>query len=227
MAATSNFNRYLYYGVIVLISLIVLFFFPMLGSEVGLEFNLPNTWAGWVIWSLSNLASAGLNLLLFHAFVKQGKLNISQEPHYLEALTLLQTNKIAQFVAPRSPHAFHSHEYRKKGTSLVIFTLIGMIGLSNAMLTFNLVRFLTQAISLTVALVFGIIEMKTIEEYWTVEFLAYAKYSVQEKAEKEAAEKAAIEAAQTTHYQEITEITLTERTREIPIIMEEKNDNNT
>lgn len=224
----STFNKYLYYGVIVIVSLVVLFFFPMLGSEVGLAWNLPNTAAGWIIWSLGNLASAGLNLLIFHAFVKQGKVNILFHPSYLAAEQLLCTHKITSAAIPLSPQILLSREYHKKGVSLVIFTLIGTIGLSNALLTFNAVRFLTQLISLVVALIFGVIEMKTVEEIWTIKYLTYAEYQVQEKTLKETAAAEALAQQQTTHFQEITEVTIREVTREIPnpTQKENKNDNN-
>lgn len=210
METTSSFNKYLYYGIIVVVSLIMLFFLPMLGSEVGLTFIIPNTVAGWIVWTLCNLASAGLNLLLFHAFIKQGKLNILAHPNYVEANNLLNIHKISRFIIPLSPAAWHSREYRKKGVWLAIGTLIGVIGLSNAFLVFNWVRFLTQLFSLVFAIIFGFMEMKSVEEYWTIEYLEYAKYTVHQKEEEELAN-------QTTNYTEITETTITERTREIPI----------
>lgn len=211
------FSRYLYYGLIFVLSLITLFFLPMLGSEAGLDFDIPNTPIGWVVWSVSNLTAAILNVLMFHCFIKQGKQNILEHPSYLEANNLLLINRIMDIVLPRSPKTWHSQQYRRKGIMLFLFTILGTISFGQAILTFNLVKFLSQAIVLLTGLIFGFMQMKSTEEYWTVEYLAYAKYMVQEKEKEE-------EAAQTTNYLEITTTSTIERTREIPI-KEETNNN--
>ena len=149
------FSRYLYYGLIFVLSLITLFFLPMLGSEAGLDFDIPNTPIGWVVWSVSNLTAAILNVLMFHCFIKQGKQNILDHPSYLEANNLLLIHRIMDIVLPRSPKTWHSQQYRRKGIMLFLFTILGTISFGQAILTFNLVKFLSQAIVLLTGLIFG------------------------------------------------------------------------
>lgn len=180
MDSRTFINRYLYYALIFVLSLVCLFFLPMLGSEAGLEFDLPTTAIGWVVWSVSNLCSAGLNTLMFHFFIKQGKVNIKNDPAYIGANQLLQRNELRQVEKPLSPREWHAKQYRNKGISLFLFTVLGTISFGQALLVFNLVKFLSQAITLLIGLVFGFMEMKSTEEYWTVEYPEYAELRVKE-----------------------------------------------
>lgn len=222
MGTENNFhswmNKYLYYALIFLLSLITLFALPMLGSEVGLGFNLPSTAAGWVVWIISNIAASILNVLMFHAFIKQGKLNILLHPNYLAANELLRINNIGKVELPLSPKQWHSRQYRNKGITLFVFTLLGTVAFGQAILTFNLVKFISQVIVLLCGLVFGFMEMKATEDYWTIEYYEYAKLEVEKKQQLEK-ERA------TTDYYEITEKTITERTQQIPIQKEESTNN--
>lgn len=182
----------MYYGIIVVISLLTLFLVPMLGSELGLKWVLPNTAAGWVVYVVSNIISTVLNLLMFHSFVKQGKVNIIEEKKYLEAKGILQklTEDDAESkLTPLSPAQWHSKEYRTKAISLAVFTLLGTIGFANAILTFDVVKFIAQIICLVSGLIFGFIEMKAVEEYWTVDYYEYALYLQKQKTKKSQQQK--------------------------------------
>lgn len=177
----------MYYGIIVVISLLTLFLVPMLGSELGLKWVLPNTVAGWVVYVVSNIISTVLNLLMFHSFVKQGKVNIIEEKKYLEAKNILQKlteDDSDSKQTPLSPAQWHSKEYRTKAISLAVFTLLGTVGFANAILTFDVVKFIAQVICLVSGLVFGFIEMKAVEEYWTVDYYEYALYMQKQKTKK-------------------------------------------
>lgn len=208
-------NQYMYYGLIGLISLITLFMVPMLGSEAGLQWDIPNTTVGWIVWIISNLVSATLNVLLFHGFIKQAKVNVQDDPNYLEARRLLNENKIEEVELPLDPKHWHSKQYRKKGVTLFVFTLLGTVGLSQAILQFDGIKFLTQCITLLIGLIFGVLQMKTTEDYWTIEYLAYARLQVDIKTKAE-------EQKQITDYYEVTSVTTTEVTRQIPIVQGEK-----
>jgi hypothetical protein len=157
----------------------------MLGTEMGLSWDLPNTAAGWLIWIVSNVTASTLNVLMFHSFIKQGKINILDDPSYIEASTLLRSNEIGKVENPRSPSQWARRQYGGKGVSLFAFTLLGTISFSHAILTFNLIKFLSQLMTLSLGIIFGFVQMKTTEEYWTIEYLEYAKYAVAEKQKNE------------------------------------------
>jgi hypothetical protein len=65
----DKFKQYQYYIIIGVVSLFALFFLPFLGTEVGLAFNLPSTLAGWIVYVVSKLIVAILNILIFHCFI--------------------------------------------------------------------------------------------------------------------------------------------------------------
>ena len=120
---------------------------------------------------------------MFHFFVKQGKLNIKNDKNYLEALDILAENEDPDSEIPMSPARWHAGVYGKKGVSLVLFSIVGTISFSSAILVFNLVKFLAQLFTLLMGLVFGFASMKTEEEYWTTTFLKYAKYRQKQNAQ--------------------------------------------
>lgn len=182
----SLFNKYLYYALIFTLSLVSLFILPMIGSELGFSFLFPNTAAGWIIFCVTNLSSAGFNMLIFHFFIKQGKMNIHNHPDYLAANKLLLEADLRKQEIPLSPKQWHKKQYCTKGITLFITTILGTFSLGQALLTFNLVKFLSQFMVLLFGTVFGLMEMKSTEEFWIVEYPEYARYTVaQQKAEKE------------------------------------------
>lgn len=182
----SKFNQYLYYGIIAIISLLTLFIVPLLGSEIGLVWNVPDTVAGWIVYTVSTLTSTVLNMLMFYSFVKQGKVNAASSEKYQKACKIMEAigeQKGKKEHLPKSPGQWHKREYLSKASSLATFTLLGTIGFAHAVLTFDLVKFISQAICLVFGLVFGVIEMKNVEEYWSGEYYEYAVY-MQKKGEQ-------------------------------------------
>lgn len=178
-------NGYIWYSVIFTLSLVSLFVMPMIGTEVGLSIELPNTFAGWTVWAVTNTTSAALNVLIFHSFIKQGKLNIKDEKEYVEANNLLLINNIAREEEPRSPKKYHRSLYRSKGTTLFLFTVLGTISFSSAIITFDIVKFISQFITILIGIVCGLLQMKAVEEYWVLEYPEFAKMVVQEKQKEE------------------------------------------
>lgn len=182
-------RQYLYYCLVGAISVVMLIFMPMLGSAAGLQWVLPTTVAGWIVYIVCKLCSAGFNISLFHCFNKQGKLNIEKHEQYIEAKTLLKQYDARDIKKARSPHQYHRDIYGKKGITIFIMTLLGTIGLSQAVLTFDGKEFIVQLIALVIGIIMGILQMKDTEAFWTEEFLEYAKDYIAER-EKKAQEQA-------------------------------------
>ena len=59
----------MYYIVVGVVSFISLVFLPMIGSTIGLGWNIPDTEVGWIIWVGSKIIVATLNVLIFHCFM--------------------------------------------------------------------------------------------------------------------------------------------------------------
>lgn len=165
----------LYYYIIALGSILFLVFVPMLGSEAGLKIELPNSVAGWSIFVITKIAIAALNVMIFHCFLQQAQVNVQDNPNYIEAKRLLMMINDEKYV-PRSPEYFLSHQYKTKGITIAITSIVACISLTNAIMTFDPVAFMTYLFTVIVAVIMGILTMKNNEVYWITEFYQYALY---------------------------------------------------
>jgi hypothetical protein len=178
-------KQWMYYFIIGIVSMIALCFLPMIGSNVGLGWNLPNTVVGWIVWIAVKLIVAVLNVLIFHCFMLQAKINIKDNEKYIEAREILRLSNQKDFI-PRSPSLWNKQQYGQKGVTIFITTALSTIALTQAMLTFDWMAMLTYLFTIIMGLIFGIMQMKTAEDYWTDEFWQYAQ---QVKRDLEMAEK--------------------------------------
>lgn len=136
----------------------------MVGSEVGMGWNLPTTPVGWVVYVATKLIVATINVLLFHCFMQQAKLNSSSNEKYKAANEMLY--KIApQIYDPRSPLKFNKQEYGRKGVIIFVTTLLSAFALTQAILSFDYMSMLTYLFTIIMGVVFGIIQMKKAEVY--------------------------------------------------------------
>ena len=149
---------YIYYGLIFLLSLCMLIFLPMIGSTQDIGYNLPNTKIGWVVFIVTKSVVAVINVLIFHCFICQAKVNVKDDPNYVEANEIL--GKLKKEVKPRSPKQFFAKEYSVKGTTTFIFSALSVVALTNAILTFDAIAFISYLLTLIMGTVFGIIERK-------------------------------------------------------------------
>lgn len=181
----ERLTQWLYYFIIGGISLVTLVFLPMVGSEVGMEWNLPTTPIGWGIWIITKLIVSILNILLFHCFMEQAKINVKDNERYKEAYAKLY--EIAPKVYnPRSPKQWNKREYTTKGITLFVFTALSTVALTQAVLTFDYMSLLTYLFTIIIGIVFGIIQMKKAELYWTTEFCDFANnFYEQHKEDKD------------------------------------------
>lgn len=171
----------LYYVLIGVVSIIALLFLPMIGTTVGLAWALPTTVVGWIVWVATKLIIAGLNMFIFHCFIQQGKINIKNNPAYQEANEILDKITPQSRTKPRSPHQWMALTYGRKGTFVFLTSVASTAALSQAILTFDWVSMLTYLFTIVMGIVFGIIQMKATEEFWTGEYLEYARYVRDEK----------------------------------------------
>lgn len=193
----EKWKQYQYYVLIGVLSLFALFFLPMIGSEAGLAFLFPNTAAGWVVYITSKLIVAGLNIMIFHCFIQQGKVNVLSNERYISATEMLRAATANKDYTPRSPELYLRGVYGKKGATLFATSLLSAIGLTQAILTFDLMSMLTYLFTVIMGVIFGILQMNQTELYWTEEYYQYALYIQKQEEENKRilAEKAAQEQA--------------------------------
>lgn len=171
----ENFQikNYLYYLLIGIISILVLIFMPMLGSNIDGGFNLPQNGAEWSVFILTKLIIAILNIMIFYCFMQQAKINVKENEKYKLALDIVGKAKNKQ-KAPRSPSKWNAQQYGGKATSIFITSLASTIVFTQAILSYDWVSLLTYIFVLVIGVIFGILQMKDAETYWTTEFYQYA-----------------------------------------------------
>lgn len=184
----DKLKQWLYYFIIGIVSMIALCFLPMIGSDIGLAWNLPDTQIGWIVWVTIKTIVAVLNVLIFHCFMMQAKLNIKNDPKYVEALDTLKLAKQKDYT-PRSPSSWNRQQYGSKGVIIFITTALSTVALTQAMLTFDWMSMLTYLFTIIMGIIFGVMQMETAEEYWTNEFWQYAQQVKQELIEQELAKQ--------------------------------------
>ena len=174
--ANNAYKLYKYYYVVAIASIIAVFFVPMLGSDPTAGFNFPTTAVGWVIYIITKLCVVAINMTIFHSFMCQGKLNIKDNPYYIEACEILRRYGIMENnQEPLGPDEWLAREYRNKGISLGITTLISTITITQAILRFDWISMLTYLVTIVMGIIFGLIQQDTAETYWTTDFWHYAK----------------------------------------------------
>lgn len=165
------------YIIIGLLSCLAVFFLPMLGSHIGLAFILPNTVAGWVVYLITKGCIVVINLLIFDQFMKRAKINAAQNSLFQEAESImLQLQPQESDEIPLPAQFYIKKMYRSKMLSTGIFTVLGVFGFTNAVLTFDYVSMLSYIFTILMGLIFGWIAMADAEEIWCKRHYAYAKF---------------------------------------------------
>lgn len=170
-----KWKLYQFYIIAGIVSLVMLFFIPMIGSDFTLTWSFPTSAGGWVVYITSKLLAVGLNFVIFHCFVCQAKTNSKDHPNYIKACEILQQQDIVKELKPRSPKQFFGEVYGKKGTMLAISTLVAALTLSQAVLSFDFITFLTHLFTLLFGLGAGVFQMNQVELFWQEEYLQYAQ----------------------------------------------------
>lgn len=163
----------LYYVIIALLSIGVLIVMPFLHSDLSAGLLFPTTAAGWFLFWFEKLSITGINMTIFTAFKKQGKLNIKDNDRFLEAQKLMNKVKCKKY-KPLSPVQYQAKTYGKKGTTLIITTMASLVAITNMLLKFDYLALISYAVTIIMAIIFGIFAMKQDELYWTSDYYYWA-----------------------------------------------------
>lgn len=184
----EKFSLNFYYCLIFLLSLLVMtvapMFTPSANTDLGISAIFPHSVIGWAIYVCTKLFVGVVNLLLFHCFVKQAKINIKDNEKYIAACKIYEMYHPREY-NPRGPKQYFGQLYRKKGVMIFLTSMLSAVVLTNAILSFDVTAFVTYCMTIVMGLVFGILKMKEVEVYWTSEFYDAAmqlqnKYKKQE-----------------------------------------------
>ena len=180
----EKFKQNLYYIIIFITSMIVMIFFPMFGSEIGLEWKAPSTPAGWVLYIVTKTLVAILNVIIFFSFMQQAKINVRDDEKYKEALSIVRMLREKVYI-PRDPKKWERKAYTSKGITIFLSSVITLIGLSNALLKYDYIELISYIIVIVLGIIFGLLQMANAEDYWTNEFYDYAMMIKKEKEKEE------------------------------------------
>lgn len=187
VAMKEKVNQYAYYVMIILVAILTVFVPPLLLGAVSgdLILNFPKTASGWIVWSIINLSTSVANVSILIFFKLQAKKNCLNHPNYLEACDILAkiANRNVQYI-PRSPARMNSDDYIKKVVSIIVFTLSSFIAITSIVISFDINVLMSTLISMVVTIVISWSCMLANEEYWTNEYLMYAKYMQEKIAEQ-------------------------------------------
>lgn len=198
----QSLKQGMYYIIIAVISFISVVFLPMIGTTLGLGWKLPDTTAGWVVWGVSRAIVATINVLLFHSFMEQAKLNIKDNEHYKEARDILVKVKKKEH-KPKSPAQWNAAQYGKKGTTIFLSSAMSVVAIGQAVLSYEWATALAYLFTLGMGIIFGIMQMKKAETYWTTEYYEYALMKKRMEEEQQIAEQS--EQTQKTEENAVTE----------------------
>lgn len=181
----SKLSEWTNYIIITAACLLMGFVPPMIGAVVGFGLLLPTTTAGWIIWTVLQVSNAIANCLMFYAFTAQGKDNIKTHPSFIKATEILRSNEVYKENILMSPQEWEHRGWGKKMAWMAICTILGSTALTQAVVAFDVIRFITQIITIIFGLLFGLIQMKKTEEMYSDYYLEYAEQQARIKKEQE------------------------------------------
>lgn len=173
MNVKEKIDQYFNYGLIFCVSLAVLILAPFLSTTADLALNIPNTVAGWIAWSVVRIIVAALNVVIFVSFLQQGKVNVQNEDKFKEADRIIHLKKQKEKKVI-NPEEWQKKQYKHKGVKVCITTMLAAVGISQAIINYDVNALITYAITIGGGIVWGFISMKKAEYVWTVEYYDYA-----------------------------------------------------
>jgi hypothetical protein len=158
----------------------------MLGSSLGLALNIPNTVAGWIVYLITKFCIVVINIMIFDQFMKRAKVNAAQDPLFQKAEAIF-LSMLPQTIedTPLPAEVYIQKLYKNKVISTAIFTILGVFGFTNAILTFDWVSMLSYIFTITMGLVFGWAAMIDAEQIWKEKHYKYAIHQQKMLEEKE------------------------------------------
>ena len=178
----NTWRTYQNYIIIAIISLIAVFFLPMLGSGIGISLSVPTTVVGWIVFILTKLCIVVINILTLDQFIKQAKVNIKDDARFKEADAYFNIHQIEGEEEILAPRAYIGNIYKHRMTKIGIGSILGVFGFTQAMLTFDWISMLTYLFTVVSGLLYGWMTMNDVEDYWTDKYYKLMEKDRNEKA---------------------------------------------
>ena len=179
--AYNKFKQYFNYGVVAVVSLLVLMVAPALESAITGQLTYPTTVKGWIFWSIGRIAVTVINLVIFTALDRQSEINASNNENYIKAKALLAQNEAEQKIA-RSPKQIKTQTMLKKIPCIIFGSAATLVALSQIVFSYNLATLISYIFTVASDIAFAIWHMIDKEvNYWSDEYLKYALQKTKEE----------------------------------------------
>lgn len=164
-------DNYMYYFIIAFVSLLSLVVIPMIGLDQNVTpgWNLPKTSSEWTVWGITRGAIFIFTMLIFHCFVRAGKNNVRDNEVYKAADEAYRGHKTDKY-KPRLPAKMYAQVYGKKGTMTALMSGCALVAIPQAILAYDIMALISYSLTIVSAIIFGLLTMRSQEEYWTKEF---------------------------------------------------------
>ena len=163
---------------VVILSAAAMFLVPLVGSYLSGQTSFPETIPQWILYFACALAISICCLCIFLALFNQGKLNVKDEPEYLQAkeLHLKNFKRMKKEVIPIDPFVWEKKQKMRKGILQTLGMFFGLLGFGLAVISWNTSQFISATISVILAIAFGFIKMGDVERMFTEGWLEYEIY---------------------------------------------------
>lgn len=186
---TKQYGNYIVIG---FVSILAVIFLPFIGSKFTGDFDWPKNWLDWIVFIFSRVVVAGINIIIFHSFLAQAKINIKDNKNYMRANEIMAKLNDESKLRARSPRRYFGMVWSRKGTTIFITSVLSSFVIAEAILNFDLNLFLSYSFTILMGCIFGYMQMNAAEEYWTSEYLAYAIAEEERAKELEKQKKEAL-----------------------------------
>ena len=164
---------------VVILSMVAMFLVPLLGSYMTGKTQFPQTIPEWILYFACTLAISICSLFIYLALFNQGKMNVKDEPEYLEAKELHLKNfkrMNGKDVIPIDPFVWEKKQKIRKGIWQTIGIFMGLLGLGLAIISWNNSQFISATLSVIMSIAFGLVKMADVERMWTEGWLEWELY---------------------------------------------------
>ena len=114
---------------------------------------------------------------IFVLFDLQGKNNVKDDPKYLTAYNKLYETKDKEYI-PLSPSKYKVKTYGLKALTLSINSVLLAFVVMEMVFTYNYMLLISYLISMIMAVIGGVMQMKKAEIYWTEEFPLWVDWKI-------------------------------------------------
>ena len=114
---------------------------------------------------------------IFVLFDLQGKNNVKDDPKYLTAYKKLYETKDKEYI-PLSPSKYKVKTYGLKALTLSINSVLLAFVVMEMVFTYNYMLLISYLISMIMAVIGGVMQMKKAEIYWTEEFPLWVDWKI-------------------------------------------------